>query len=131
MKSLYLFFLSVGIGVFTVGCEKSAAYEVEVVTVEEMKTQLQYNELQVVDVRPQEEYKKSHLINAQNIIYDKNFRKNLERLDKTKPIAIYCTSGTVSPEAAEILQEAGFSHIYILDGGISRWMAEEDKPMKQ
>lgn len=131
MKMLYLLFLSVNMAILLLGCEKNTAYEVEVVTVEEMKTQLQYNQLQVVDVRPHEEYKKSHLINAQNIMYDKDFRKNLEHLDKTKPIAIYCTTGTVSPEAAEILQEAGFSHIYILDGGISRWMAEEEKALKQ
>lgn len=131
MKSLYLCFVYVCVALFSIGCEKTTAHEVEVVTVEQMKTQLEYNNLQVVDVRPQEEYKKSHLVNAQNIIYDKNFQKNLEHLDKSKPIAIYCTSGAVSPEAAEILQEAGFTHIYILDGGISRWMAEEEKPLRQ
>ncbi len=32
--------------------------------------------------------------------------KNLEDLDILKPVAIYCTSGKISTEAAKILQEA-------------------------
>jgi rhodanese-related sulfurtransferase len=78
----------------------------------------------VIDLQPEVEYNKSHLVNAANIIYDKDFRRKLDKLDKTKPIAIYCTTGTVSPEAARILDESGFQHIYILDGGIKKWMAE-------
>ncbi len=105
-------------------CKDVSANEIKVVTVEEMNTQLQYGNVQVVDLQPEVEYNKSHLVNAANIIYDKDFRKKLEKLDKTKPIAIYCTTGTVSPEAAKILNEAGFEHIYVLDGGIKRWMAE-------
>jgi len=105
-------------------CKDVSANEIKVVTVEEMNTQLQYGNVQVVDLQPEVEYNKSHLVNAANIIYDKDFRNKLEKLDKTKPIAIYCTTGTVSPEAARILNEAGFENIYLLDGGIKRWMAE-------
>jgi rhodanese-related sulfurtransferase len=96
-----------------------------VVTVEEMNTHLQYGDIQVVDLQSEEEYNKSHLLNAANIIYDSDFRKKLDKLDKTKPIAIYCTTGRVSPEAARILDKAGFKHIYILDGGIKKWIAEK------
>jgi len=105
-------------------CKNVSANEIKVVTVEEMNTQLQYGDVQVVDLQPEVEYNKSHLVNAANIIYDKDFRKKLDKLDKTKPIAIYCTTGTVSPEAARILNEAGFKNIYVLDGGIKKWMAE-------
>lgn len=110
-------------------CKDASAKEIEVITAAEMQTHMKYNNLQVVDVQPEEDYKKSHLLNAKNIIYDKNFRNQLEKLDKDKPVAIYCTTGKVSPEAAKILKEAGFDHIYVLDGGISKWK-EEVKEIK-
>lgn len=72
------------------------------VTALEMQNYMKYDNLQVVDVQPREDYNQSHFLNAQNIIYDKDFRKNLERLDKSLPVAIYCSSGKVSLKAAEI-----------------------------
>ena len=95
-----------------------------------MQDKLRFNNIQVVDVQPEQEYKKSHLLNAQNILYDKNFRKGLEKLDKNKPVAIYCTLGSVSPEAAKILKDAGFSQIYVLEGGIKKWQEENPSPGK-
>lgn len=107
-------------------CKDANAKEIQIVTATEMQNHLKYNtNVQVVDVQPEEEYTKSHLLNARNIIYDKDFRKNLANLDKSKPVAIYCTSGKVSPEAAVILKEAGFTHIYVLEGGIRKWAGEK------
>jgi len=102
-------------------CSDGKASQIQVVSADEMQDKLRYNNVQVVDVQPEQEYKKSHLLNAQNILYDKNFRKGLEKLDKNQPVAIYCTSGSVSPEAAKILKEAGFTQIYVLEGGIKKW----------
>ncbi|MEP6260845.1 MAG: rhodanese-like domain-containing protein [Gillisia sp.] len=105
-------------------CSDGKASQIQVVSADEMQDKLRYNNVQVVDVQPEQEYKKSRLLNAQNILYDKNFRKGLERLDKNKPVAIYCTSGSVSPLAAKILEEAGFTQIYVLEGGIKKWQEE-------
>ncbi len=106
-------------------CKKSAAEEIKVVTAAEMEAHLKYGEIQVVDVQPLDDYKKSHILNAQNIMFDKDFQKNLEKLDKNVPVAIYCTSGKISPEAAKIIQQAGFKNIYLLEGGIKKWKAEK------
>lgn len=119
MKSSYFFLIVLLI--ISNGCKNTSSSEIYVVTAEEMEAQLKYDNMQVVDVRSDNEYKESHLLNATNIIYNKDFRKNLEKLDKTRPVAIYCTTGSVSPEAARILQEAGFKNIYLLDGGIKKW----------
>lgn len=118
------FFIIFLISLAVSSCRYEAATEIKVVTVEEMNTHLRYGDVQIVDLQPEEDFNKSHLVNAANIIYDKDFRNRLEKLDKTKPIAVYCTSGSVSPEAGKILQEAGFKRIYILDGGIKKWMDE-------
>lgn len=122
MNIRFLIIFLVSFAVYS--CKDVAANEIKVVSVEEMNTHLQYGDVQVVDLQPEEDFNKSHLVNAANIIYDKDFRKRLEKLDKTKPIAVYCTTGSVSPEAGKILQEAGFKNIYILDGGIKKWMDE-------
>lgn len=108
-------------------CKEAAADEIMVITADEMETHFKYGEIQVVDVQPSKDFKKSHLLNAQNILLDKDFRKNLEKLDKDIPVAIYCTTGKISPEAANILQEAGFKKIYLLDGGIKKWNNEKQK----
>lgn len=123
MNSRFLIIFLISFAVYS--CKDVAANEIKVVTVEEMNTHVQYGDVQIVDLQPEVEYKKSHLVNAANIIYDKDFREKLEKLDKTKPIAVYCTSGTVSPEAAKILQKAGFKRIYVLDGGIKKWITEK------
>jgi rhodanese-related sulfurtransferase len=123
MKLRFLIIFLISFAVYS--CKDASANEIKVVTVEEMNTHLQYGNVQVIDLQPEIEYNKSHLLNAANIIYDKDFRKKLDKLDKTKPIAIYCTTGSVSPKAAKILNKAGFEHIYILDGGIKKWIAEK------
>ncbi len=123
----YKLLLFVLIATLVYSCKDATAKEIEIITAAEMQTHMKYNNLQVVDLQPEEDYQKSHLMNAHNIIYNKNFRNNLENLDKKKPVAIYCTSGKVSPEAAKILKEAGFDRIYVLDGGISKWKEEISK----
>jgi rhodanese-related sulfurtransferase len=121
LRFLIIFLISIAVG----SCKKDEANEIKVVTVEEMNTYLLYGDVQVVDLQPEVEYNKSHLVNAANIIYDEDFMNKLDKLDKTQPIAIYCTTGAVSPEAAKILQKAGFKNIYLLDGGIKKWIAEK------
>lgn len=108
-------------------CKDATANKIKVVTTAEMNNHLKYDNVQVVDVQPSEEYSKSHLLNAKNIMYDEDFRNNLSSLDKSKPVAIYCTTGKVSPKAAEILREAGFKNIYVLEGGIKKWHKESSQ----
>lgn len=106
-------------------CNRINNEGIKVITALEMQDHIKYDNLQVVDVQPADDYNKSHLLNARNIIYDKDFRKKLDSLDKDRPVAIYCTSGKVSPEAARILKEAGFQNIYVLEGGIKKWEKEK------
>ncbi len=86
---------------------------------------------QLIDVRTPEEYAGGHLRNSLNInINDKEFEQQLGKLDKTKPVMVYCKAGSRSAAAAEKMQEMGFTEIYNLDGGIMKW-ENAGKPVEQ
>ena len=79
---------------------------------------------QVVDVRTPEEYNEGHLANAQNINVDgADFSTQVAKLDKSKPVFVYCLAGGRSAGAAEKLKKQGFTEVYDLKGGIRAWKA--------
>lgn len=66
----------------------------------------------VVDVRPEEQYKEKHLKHAINVTLDE-IKENPEVLAEYKetPIILYCNSGRMSGEAAEILAQNGYKDL--------------------
>ena len=80
-------------------------------------------EVQLVDVRTSEEFRQGTIANATLIdIYSCDFEKNIdERLDISRPVAVFCHSGARSMYAARILAQQGFMTIYNLKGGIICW----------
>ena len=68
-----------------------------------------------------------HIPNSQNIDFrSPTFDKDIENLDKSKPVLLYCKSGGRSAECAKKLKDAGFEKVYDLDGGISKWKHSKD-----
>ena len=85
-------------------------------------------DVQLVDVRTPDEYRAGHITNAKNInFYAADFKDQMEKLDKSKTIAVYCGVGGRSGKASTILTELGFKMIYDLQGGISAWKAKGKK----
>ncbi|WP_298221714.1 rhodanese-like domain-containing protein [Flavobacterium sp.] len=79
---------------------------------------------QVIDVRTPEEYASQHLDNAQNINWNgDDFATKAEKLDKTKPVFVYCMVGGRSKKASDKLVDLGFTKVYDLQGGIMKWNA--------
>jgi rhodanese-related sulfurtransferase len=80
------------------------------------------SDLQLIDVRTIGEYKAGHLSKSVLIDYYKpDFKAQLQKLDKNKPIAVYCAIGGRSNEALQILKRLGFREAYDLSGGIQSW----------
>jgi len=80
---------------------------------------------QIIDVRTPQEFASGHLDNAVNIDWlGDNFLANAEKLDKTKPVFVYCKTSNRSPQAAKKLEELGFTTIYNMQGGLLKWDAE-------
>ena len=56
-----------------------------------------------------------------NNIYEDDFEKQLEKLDKEKPVAVYCKVGGRSGQAMGKMNKLGFKEVYNLDGGMDAW----------
>lgn len=80
-------------------------------------------DVQLVDVRTEKEYNNGYIDDAINInvLNLDNFKKEISKLDKKKPIYIYCHSGGRSNKASKVLEELGFLEIYDFSGGWSTW----------
>lgn len=76
----------------------------------------------IIDVRTPGEYNEGHIENALNINWnDPSFSQETSKLDKTKPVMVYCLSGGRSSSAANKLRNDGFTNVYELNGGMMQW----------
>ena len=96
---------------------------VHVCSVEDFEKQLiATNDKHIIDVRAPWEFKKYRITGAINIGYPGiHFRGKIKKLDKTKPVMVYCHSGYRSKMVIPIFRKAGFKTIYELNRGISSW----------
>jgi thioredoxin len=82
-------------------------------------------EAQLIDVRTQNEVAGGFIDQAVNIDYNGNdFEGQISKLDKTKPVFVYCLSGGRSSSAANKMRSDGFTQVYEMDGGIMKWRGE-------
>lgn len=103
-------------------CKDEPQTEVKMVTPEEMQSLLEQDDIQLVDVRTQQEYENGYIENSQNIdIKSPTFEEDILKLDKTKPVIVYCKSGGRSAKCTKKLKAAGFIKIYDLEGGLEKW----------
>lgn len=78
----------------------------------------------ILDVRTPGEFSGQHLDNAVNINWNgPDFVSKVSAYDRQKPVFVYCLAGGRSKEAAAKLNELGFSNVYELQGGITKWNA--------
>ena len=81
---------------------------------------------QLIDVRTPDEFSGGHLDQADNINYnDAGFETKIQKLDKSKPVFVYCLSGGRSGKAAAKMKELGFQEVYDMQGGILAWTSKD------
>ena len=111
-------------------CLKTKTEGVELLNSDKFEQKLQDADIQLVDVRTPQEFAAGHLPNAINInVMGNNFDIEMAKLDKEKPVMVYCKSGGRSAKAASKLKVQGFKNISDLDGGITSWKQAE-KPIE-
>jgi molybdopterin/thiamine biosynthesis adenylyltransferase/rhodanese-related sulfurtransferase len=114
------------------GEEKSQEKPVEAgiseIQVEELKRRLDAGEdLFVLDVREPHEYQICH-ING-HLIPLGDLPKRVHELDSSREIVAHCRSGVRSAKAVAFLQQAGFTKVHNLAGGILAWADRVDPRM--
>ncbi|MGZ3924963.1 MAG: rhodanese-like domain-containing protein [Flavisolibacter sp.] len=98
------------------------------ISVQDFAKGISRHNIQLLDVRTQNEYNSGHLKNA--FLADwtdrQAFGERTQYLDKNKPVYTYCLSGGRSQAAAQWLQQQGFKEVHNLDGGIIAWKNENE-----
>lgn len=79
-------------------------------------------DLQVLDVRSHQEWAEGHIPTARHI-YLADLPGQLDRLDRERPVAVYCGSGYRASLAASLLKRGGFRHVYNVPGSMAAWKA--------
>ena len=102
--------------------EKDSFYEL--VSYDIYKNKISSKDALVFDIRTTEEFNLGHIKGSINIdFYDEKLFVNFfQKINKTKPIYIYCRSGNRSKKSSEILKEIGFVKVYDLLGGYKNWI---------
>jgi len=86
------------------------------------KKLLEKKEKILIDVRTPEEFQLGTIQDARNInFYDSNFEKELSKIDKSKPVFIFCKSGGRSGKALKKMKTMEFREVYDLKGGYLGW----------
>lgn len=124
MNRLLVFFLVAS--TLLTSCKDNVESKINLVTSEEMESLLELEDVQLVDVRTAKEREDGYIKNSQNIdFYSPTFDEDILKLDKSKPVILYCRSGKRSADCAEKLKDAGFVKIYDLKGGITEWLFDD------
>ena len=121
MKNIVCLFIMI---FFCINCNSQVA--LKAITTKELKVLLSQENIQLMDVRTPEEIKEGAIQTAFFVNYfDVDFENvATAKLNKSKPVYLYCRSGNRSGKACKILKEKGFEVINVL-GGYKQWNMEK------
>jgi rhodanese-related sulfurtransferase len=75
-----------------------------------------------LDVRTPIEFGEGHIEGARLIDFQSgNFENEIAALDKNATYAVYCRSGNRSGQAVKVMQDAGFTSVFNMNGGVIDW----------
>jgi rhodanese-related sulfurtransferase len=105
------------VGLSAVSCAQNRVSQTE------FKKLMKDPSAQIVDVRTSKEVGEGKISGSMNIDYfSASFMATAEKkLDKSKPVLVYCAAGGRSASAAKDLKKAGFKKVYDLEGGYDAW----------
>lgn len=83
----------------------------------------------ILDTRNNFEVQRGTFVGALNLFLKEfsEFPAYIEKIDRNKPVVMFCTGGIRCEKAALYLQQQGYSEVYQLDGGILGYFAKVGK----
>lgn len=90
----------------------------QIVSAAEFTEIMDANDYVVLDVRTPEEYAGGTIGSAKNVDwFGANFESEVKKIDKNKPVMVFCAMGGRSGKASRRMIELGFTHVIDLKGG--------------
>lgn len=93
----------------------------DIVSLDEFKTYVGRDDVQIVDVRGATEYEAGHISGADSIFVG-TLSDNLHKISKDKQVIIHCQAGDRSTIAYSILAKNGFNNVKNFSGGMKAWL---------
>ena len=114
--------------IMMIGCDNSAATKgFDSVDATRFTEVIENEQIQIIDTRTPAEFSEGHIPGAVNIDIDsEEFEAMVAKLDKSRPVAVYCRGGRRSKEAAEHMVSCGLE-VTELSNGILSWQGEVEK----
>ncbi|WP_234424210.1 rhodanese-like domain-containing protein [Aquimarina sp. Aq107] len=103
--------------------------KINIIDINTLVDQAINKDVQLIDIRTIKEYTEGYIDDAINISFEdrEKFALEFQKLNKEKPVFIYCYSGWRSHRAAKLLVTLGFNKIYDFKGGYKAWSAYSEK----
>ena len=98
----------------------------EIINIDEFKTSLNKDNIQIIDVRGLTEYNAAHIENADHVFLG-TLLENLDKINRNKQVIIHCQAGDRSSIAYSLLKCNGFKNIKNYAGGMKEWQAAKGK----
>ena len=92
-----------------------------VIGLDEFKNLYKNNNIQLVDVRGESEYKAGHMKGAENIFVG-TLEANLKKFNTDKQVVISCQSGDRTAIAYSLLAKNGIKNVKNYGGGMNEWV---------
>ncbi|WP_100371839.1 rhodanese-like domain-containing protein [Bacillus sp. FJAT-45037] len=90
------------------------------ITTADLKSEMNRNDIQLVDVRTPMEYNGRNIKKATNIPLNE-IKQRQGEFKKDREIMVICQSGMRSKKAASTLKKLGFEQVTNVKGGMSAW----------
>jgi rhodanese-related sulfurtransferase len=110
------------LGVFLLIVSPLTMAEPDVISPEEAATMRVKDRAVIVDVREKDDWNEHHIHGAVRIPLSQLNDRLAELVPyKNRPIITQCQAGMRSAQAQLLLKAAGFSKVYLMNGGIQAW----------
>lgn len=129
---LVLFFVILGVVLVFVSKPETSPQGFETVSVDEAREMLEKDDFFLLDVRTPVEFNESHIEGAVLIPLENGYGSNLgpdqlleariNEVPKGEKVLVYCRTGRRSAVASQMLEDAGYTDVYNMGGGISEWI---------
>lgn len=93
----------------------------DIIDIEEFKTYLNRDDVQVIDLRNSTEYNSGHIAGVPQVFIG-TLPQNLDKISSEKPLVIHCQSGDRATIGYSLLKKFGYKNVKNYSGSMNEWL---------